>query len=88
MAINPVSEAAESGRGARHDRPDPARAPAHAAEPDTAGRRRLMLMMSGATGLTLARGEFVLALTPLGVGLLSACVAYGRWHRPAAPRRA
>jgi uncharacterized membrane protein YphA (DoxX/SURF4 family) len=39
----------------------------------------LVLIMIGATVLTLAGGEVVLALIPLVVGLLSACVAYGRW---------
>jgi uncharacterized membrane protein YphA (DoxX/SURF4 family) len=39
----------------------------------------LVLIMIGATVLTLAGGEVVLALIPLVVGLLSAFVAYGRW---------
>jgi DoxX-like family len=47
----------------------------------------LVLIMSGATVLTLAGGEVALALIPLVVGLLSAFVAYGRWRMPAAPRR-
>jgi uncharacterized membrane protein YphA (DoxX/SURF4 family) len=45
----------------------------------------LVLIMSGATVLTLAGGELALALIPLVVGLLSAFVAYGRW-RLAPPR--
>jgi hypothetical protein len=47
-----------------------------------------MLIMSGATRLTLAACEFALALVPLVVGLLSAVVAYSRWRMPAAPGRA
>jgi hypothetical protein len=39
----------------------------------------LVLIMSGATVLTLAGGEVAMALIPLGVGLLLAFVAYGRW---------
>jgi DoxX-like family len=39
----------------------------------------LVLIMIGATVLTLAGGEVSLALIPLVVGLLSAFVAYGRW---------
>jgi len=39
----------------------------------------LVLIMIGATGLTLAEGEVILALIPLVVGLLAAFIAYGRW---------
>ena len=39
----------------------------------------LVIIMIGATVLTLAGGEVVLALIPLVVGLLVAFVAYGRW---------
>jgi uncharacterized membrane protein YphA (DoxX/SURF4 family) len=39
----------------------------------------LVLIMIGATVLTLAGGEVVLALIPLLVGCLLALVAYGRW---------
>jgi uncharacterized membrane protein YphA (DoxX/SURF4 family) len=39
----------------------------------------LVIIMIGATGLTLAGGDVVPALIPLVVGLLSAFVAYGRW---------
>jgi hypothetical protein len=39
----------------------------------------LVLIMLGATGLTLVGGEVALALIPLVVGLLAAFVAYGRW---------
>lgn len=41
----------------------------------------LVLIMIGATVLTLAGGDVVPALIPLVVGLLSAFVAYGRWLR-------
>jgi hypothetical protein len=40
----------------------------------------LVIIMIGATVLTLAGGEVVLALIPLVVGLLLAFVAYGRWR--------
>ena len=38
----------------------------------------LVIIMIGATALTLVAGDVVLALIPLGVGLLAAFVAYGR----------
>ncbi len=43
----------------------------------------LLMIMIGATTVTLAAGEVVGALVPLGVGLLCAAVAYGRrsWGR-------
>ena len=44
----------------------------------------LVIIMIGATVLTLATGDVVPALIPLVVGLLAAFVAYGRWRR--APR--
>jgi uncharacterized membrane protein YphA (DoxX/SURF4 family) len=40
----------------------------------------LVIIMIGATALTLAGGSVAPALIPLGVGLLSAFVAYGRWR--------
>ena len=40
----------------------------------------LVIIMIGATVITLAGGDVALALIPLGVGLLSAFVAYGRWR--------
>jgi uncharacterized membrane protein YphA (DoxX/SURF4 family) len=40
----------------------------------------LVIIMIGATVLTLAGGEVALALIPSVVGLLSAFVAYGRWR--------
>ena len=40
----------------------------------------LVLIMIGATGLTLAGGAVAPALIPLVVGLLAAFVAYGRWR--------
>jgi hypothetical protein len=38
-----------------------------------------VVIMIGATALTLAGGDVALALIPLVVGLLLAFVAYGRW---------
>ncbi len=50
----------------------------------------LVIIMIGATVLTLAGGDVALALIPLVVGLLLAFVAYGRWrlapHRRASHR--
>jgi uncharacterized membrane protein YphA (DoxX/SURF4 family) len=40
----------------------------------------LVIIMIGATVLTLASGAVATALIPLVVGLLSAFVAYGRWR--------
>jgi hypothetical protein len=40
----------------------------------------LVLIMIGATVLTLAGGDIASALIPLVVGLLLAFVAYGRWR--------
>ena len=40
----------------------------------------LVLIMIGATVLTLAGGAVAMALFPLAVGLLAAFVAYGRWR--------
>ncbi len=40
----------------------------------------LVIIMIGATAVTLAAGAVALALIPLGVGLLAAFVAYGRWR--------
>src|SRR6266550_5252003 len=40
----------------------------------------LVVIMIGATALTLAGGDVAPALIPLVVGLLSAFVAYGRWR--------
>src|SRR3990170_528311 len=45
----------------------------------------LVIIMIGATVVTLAGGDVAMALIPLVVGLLSAFVAYGRWRL--APRR-
>ena len=45
----------------------------------------LVIIMSGATVLTLAGGEVAAALIPLLVGLLAAFVAYGRWSHLTAP---
>jgi len=46
----------------------------------------LVIIMIGATALTLAGGDVAAALIPLVVGLLAAFVAYGRWRL--APYRA
>jgi DoxX-like family len=40
----------------------------------------LVIIMIGATVLTLVGGDVALALIPMVVGLLSAFVAYGRWR--------
>ena len=40
----------------------------------------LVIIMIGATWITLATGDAALALMPLVVGLLAAFVAYGRWR--------
>lgn len=40
----------------------------------------LVIIMIGATVVTLAGGDIAMALLPLMVGFLSAFVAYGRWR--------
>lgn len=40
----------------------------------------LLIIMIGATALTLKSGGLAMALMPLVTGLLSAFVAYGRWR--------
>ncbi|HSF05596.1 MAG TPA: DoxX family protein [Methylomirabilota bacterium] len=40
----------------------------------------LVIIMIGATAITLAGGDVALALIPLAVGLLAAFVVYGRWR--------
>jgi hypothetical protein len=40
----------------------------------------LVIIMIGATALTLAGGDVASAPIPLAVGLLAAFVAYGRWR--------
>jgi hypothetical protein len=52
----------------------------------------LVLIMIGATGITLATDGIGPALMPLVAGLLAAFVAYGRWRlaplcQPAGPAR-
>ena len=46
----------------------------------------LVVIMIGATVVTLASGDVAMAMPPVVVGLLAAFVAYGRWrlvpHRP------
>jgi uncharacterized membrane protein YphA (DoxX/SURF4 family) len=39
----------------------------------------LVIVMIGATVFTLVGGDVASAMIPLGVGLLSAFIAYGRW---------
>jgi hypothetical protein len=46
----------------------------------------LVIIMIGATWLTVAAGTIAVAAIPAAVGLLAAFVAYGRWQL--APRRA
>jgi hypothetical protein len=41
----------------------------------------LVIIMIGATVLTVTSGSVAMALFPLVVGLLSAFVAYGRWRQ-------
>ena len=40
----------------------------------------LVIIMTGATVITVLGGDVALALVPLIVGLLSGLVAYGRWR--------
>jgi hypothetical protein len=40
----------------------------------------LVIIMIGATAITLMTGSIALALMPLVIGLLAAFVAYGRWR--------
>ena len=40
----------------------------------------LVIIMAGATAMTLAAGAVGPAMFPLVVGLLLVCVAYGRWR--------
>jgi uncharacterized membrane protein YphA (DoxX/SURF4 family) len=40
----------------------------------------LVMIMAGATVVTLMGGQIALALIPLAVGILAAFVAYGRWR--------
>jgi hypothetical protein len=51
----------------------------------------LVIIMTGATAITLAGGDALGAMIPLVVGLLAAFVAYNRWQRtprPSESRRA
>jgi DoxX-like protein len=45
----------------------------------------LGIIMSGATVITVAGGAVAGAFLPLAVGLLTASVAYGRWHTAPLP---
>jgi uncharacterized membrane protein YphA (DoxX/SURF4 family) len=47
----------------------------------------LVIIMIGATVLTLIIGDIVMALMPLGVGILCVFVAYGRWRLASASNR-
>lgn len=47
----------------------------------------LVVIMIGATALTLASGEVGTAVVPLVTGLLAAFVAYGRWRLAPHPAR-
>lgn len=47
----------------------------------------LVIIMIGATVITLGVGEVVAALISIVVGLLAAFVAYGRWRRAPIGRR-
>jgi hypothetical protein len=47
----------------------------------------LVIIMIGATALTLAADGIATAITPLVVGLLAAFVAYGRWRLAPHPAR-
>jgi hypothetical protein len=47
----------------------------------------LVIVMIGATAITLAGGTVAPALIPLAVGLLAAFVAYGRWRLAPIGRR-
>jgi len=40
----------------------------------------LVIVMTGATAITVLGGDVALALIPLTVGLLAGSVAYGRWR--------
>ncbi len=40
----------------------------------------LVIIMIGATVVTLTTGDIATALMPLVIGILCAFVAYGRWH--------
>src|ERR671921_1711264 len=66
------------GRGARRDRPDPPRAPGIRPGLTPLAASGLVIIMTGATALTVAGGAVGSALIPLVVGLLSVFVAYGR----------
>src|SRR2546425_4353844 len=40
----------------------------------------LVIIMIGATVVTVMTGDIAMALIPLVVGIIAAFVAYGRWH--------
>lgn len=47
----------------------------------------LVIVMTGATVITMLGGPIAPGLVPLVVGLLCAAVAYGRWRPAPSPRR-
>lgn len=47
----------------------------------------LVIIMIGATAVTLMTGAIATALIPFVVGLLAAFVAYGRWRRTPLPSK-
>ncbi|HEY3042577.1 MAG TPA: DoxX family protein [Vicinamibacterales bacterium] len=47
----------------------------------------LMIIVSGATVITLAGGQGALALIPLAVAILAAFAAYGRWRLSPLPTK-
>lgn len=48
----------------------------------------LLIIMVGATAITLASGEVVGAVVPLVVGIMASVVAYARWREAQAQQRA
>jgi len=47
----------------------------------------LVIIMIGATAVTLISGDIPTALVPIAVGLLAAFVAYGRWRLTTLPSK-
>ena len=68
-----------SGSARRH-RLDPSLALENSPKPHAARRRRISIIMIGATVLTLIIGDISTALIPLATGMLCVFVAYGRWR--------
>ncbi len=76
----PIRALHRRGRGAWRARPHPPRLLHKRPELTLLAAAGLVIIMIGATVLTLAVGDVAMALIPLVVGLLSAFVAYGRWR--------